>query len=587
MRARHAVRRSVVLIVAAVVALIVLLSLLLLMRHSRAGSFFSAAHSISRFERDLSRYDERWGNGRDLLPGDRPALLRHLEELCERASSVWQQLSVLKRARVLHGVGLLGDSDFYLLTREARRQFPWSSELAAVGAQASSAVGRHREALSLLSLLDPDHYQALMLSVYLALPLEDRIAAWHGLLSSSGEDAFSHHNPVAISRMMARFCERNGYPEWQLDWTINAACFALLEGQYNEVMGLLRSLLHDAALPEIRHVRRIVELFHLSAAPGEALSLCERSPLRHDVLLYAELLWAAGNREAAIALWDSDFFSGHGLALFNRVRQAPRPGDRALVDRVLEGEEINAYHADVWVSLRILASRLREEKAGDLREVAGTARLRHDAEAAVRLELEALTLMDQGMEQAGIAAGYWTLVNAHGDMELVWARAAWWMARYRMWDELARLMRHEREQGLAYASLNLYRALERSLAGDHEAAFESLERSASGTQAWRAMANRALLHEAERSYRTALEDLLLATRLYPGTPLTGNVQLQDYAGLLLRISALQEQLGSPGEALRTLQRAQDLDPSSLIIRQALDRAQKQKERSTRSAPIRD
>ncbi len=522
------------------------------------------------FSRQLIWYDALTSNlkesGRLELYG--PAL----ELLAERAISERESLSVLKRAQAAQKLTAISDQELYHLSRHLLDSVPWNETLLSFAVYFAFLAEDFNWALKAAEGLDLDRHPALALwGLVESLKIQQEVLLDKGekelseieaLLNSPYAQTFTG-GPSALMQTLALFAERLGEQDLRVAYKVNAAYLAFREGKLFEAEGIAKGILRYEAPPQLNELERLLALFIALEDWENALLLAESSFLAGDYLLLAELYARTGRLEEAKEIWALPIFKDNPYANYGRLRHSQEKNAGEELREILMKKEAQALSQADWTSLRILSARLNAEDAKEIRAASRELGGNRGGEGDPRLELEAIRTMDRGKETLAISAAYWALINRGAREDLVWHSAAWWMATYQNYTDLALLLERAEEMQLYFKDIEYHRALIAIVQGDYNKALDNLSELSGGAEPWKALANRALISEAFYKPKQALEELSLAASLHLSALRKNNKNREDYVEILRRIAEIQAALGDHDSARRNLEYARDLSGPDL------------------------
>ncbi|MCL2318720.1 MAG: hypothetical protein FWC45_01440, partial [Treponema sp.] len=550
-----------------VAALFVILAMVLFGFVLGRGGPAKGRDSGTTFTRELKDYD-LFDAPKRLREAANPAQSKTLDQI-EKKLSVLQkqvrtaeeQLSVLKRRRILALADRRFISGYEKAAREGADAFPYSAPLAAAVAEAvimgdtplsESALARLK---SYAPKLAESRFGLLELGIHvyagdLATPARAAgVPELLRLLSQvSGEvPAKTLPDPALRDLLADEFLLR------ALNRDIPGATVRL-----NDLLSALGPGPADAAL-----VRMGAEFFYDHQNPLRAAELFARLPGEQDIARAADALVLAGEIPGARNIWlalSSDpagtVPAGNSPVVSTQAGK-PQPGDSvssAIRSRSLynlaassAGREEEAAWLEKLFARESGSTRSAGEKA-PLRDSTGifsiiryTRLLDSSRSIAVLdtetmrqnplLDLELLLRRLDTLPPTRAAAEVWLLLGRHSEAEDLYEWAAWYFDHQRLYDESSRLCIEASRKGMTGPWLDLHKSLTLIRAGRITEGEKLLKETGGRSAAWQIPANLGRITESRRAFSAALDyyqaaAALLAEQRPPDKPAAAQVQMR-------------------------------------------------------------
>ena len=523
----------------------------------------TARNAFIRELRDFDRFD---APGR-VLAGENPAQIeRRISRLQRQAQSVEEHLSVLKRRRELALLDRRYIVYYERAAREAAEQFPFSSPLALVAAEAV-ILGSPPEARALLGAYAGRVTQARFGPVELAI---------HALAGNLDDPAQAAGVPAIENLLSQGF---SGNPAGSQNLLVNEFLLRAARGDIPGASARLNALLDSAETaasggPGIQ--RMAAEFFYDHNNPSRAAELFARLASDHagdaDILRLADSLALAGEIPGARNIWFALSVNPAASGGFSQPELA-----RSRVFYNMAASSADRQEELLWLE-RLFSYRAQRRQnpmdSAGVYSVIRYTRLFDTARGIAILEEESshqdplldLELLRRRLDTwppGRAAAEVWLLLNRHPRDEAIHEWAAWYFEHRRLYAEAARVLNNATHNGMTGSWIALHRAIALLRQGEIAEGERLLREAGTGSRDWRIFANLGRVHESHRRISAALEAYEAAAVLVDERTAAAQVHM--------RLSRNLEALGRRHESRIALERALELDPDNLTIRRELRR----------------
>ena len=531
------------------------------------------------FARELKDYDLFDAPKRALAGEKSEETEKRLSRLQREVRGVEEQLSVLKRRRILARIDRRFTGGYVKAAREAAEKYPYSAPLAVIaadaviGPEAVAGASLSGEAISLLgsyaSRISQNRFGIPELGMHvLAGNLADpaRAAAIPGLLNllellnTSGSMLPSGTvipSGIAIPEGIRQALLADEFLLRVMNGDISAA-FVRLNTLLRTEEGLRRmaaEFFYDHG-----NYLRAAELFtELSGQSAGTFSPAGEK----DLARAADALLLAGETAGARNIWLA--LPPNPRNFYNLAASSAGRGEQAQwLERIFalgpaDPRNTPAYTMETYSVIRYTRLLGTDRSIAVLSEalVSGDKNMR----ALLDLELHRRRLDSWNPTRA--AAEAWLLLGRNPEAEALHEWAAWYFDHQRLYGESSRLLGEALRKGMEGSWLDLHRGLafvrERNIAE----AEKILKEAGRHSEDWRIPANLGRIQESRRAISAAAEYYEKAVTLAGEKPAAAQIQL--------RLSRCLEALGRGAESRRALETALELDPDNLNIRRELRR----------------
>ena len=533
------------------------------------------SYSENSFTRELREYDLFDGPKRALEGEEIQQIEKRLSRLQKQARGVEEQLSVLKRRRVLALLDRRYINAYEKAAHEAAEAFAHSVPIAAVAAEAAVLGADGAQALlkNYAGRLSQNRFGSLELSVHvLAGNLEDpaTAAALPGLETLLSRD-FACPPQTRINLLADEFLLR--------------ALKGDIPGASARLSFLIAEAPHDTGLQ-----RMGAEFFYDHNNPLKAADLFSRlaasgkSDGERDIARAADALVLAGEIPGARNIW---------LALSSPDNAAAneRPGDgfsgqiryRSLYN--LAASSADSQEKLSWIE-KLLSFRSQRGLAMDSTGIYSIIRytrlldtprsiavlnelVLNERRKIPLLDLELLRRRLDTLPPNRAAAEVWLLLGRQSEDEDIYEWAAWYFDHQRLYGETARLLKEAARKRMSGPWIDLHRSLALIREGktsEGEKILLYLSEKEAGPLSWEIFANLGRIREGRRAVPAALEAYQSAAALVADKAAAAQVQI--------RISRCLEALDRIRESRNAMEYALELDGENLNIRRELRRLNK-------------
>jgi len=547
-----------------------------------------ASSSQSSFERELKDYD-LYDAPKRALAGENPEPIeKRLSRLQKQSRGAEQQLSVLKRWRILGQADKRYLNGYEKAAREAAETFEYSAPLAALAAEAlvltgtplsSDAAARLKTYLPRLS---QDRFGNLPLSVHVLA----------GDLDDPGQAAAVPELPQLLSSGLSGFPAQSKL-DLQTDEFLLRAARGDIPGATSALNTLLSTSGSDTGLQRMaaeffydhNNPLKAAELFsRLGAQSAERSADLPFASGESDLARAADALFLAGEIPGARNIWLA-LSSGPAGKVPAGTDSSPDISSRSLYNLAAtsDNEQEEKTRLEKLFAVRSAGG---NNTTGDSTGVFSIIRYTRllDTSRAIAvldneemaqnpfLDLELLRRRLDAWPPTRAAAEVWLLLGRHPDTEALYEWAAWYFDRQKLYAESSRLLaeadRSANRKAMTGAWYELYTALALIRDGKTTEGEKVLKEAGERSTDWRIPANLGRIQEGRRAISAALEYYKAAAALVSNQ---NPVEKTGAALLQMRLSRCLETLGRIDESRRALEYAQELDPANLNIRRELRR----------------
>lgn len=517
----------------------------------------------SAFVRNLREFDQSNAPGQ-VLQGVNPRQIeRQLDRLQRQVRGIDQQLSVLKRRRVLAQIDRRYIPAYVQAARQAAEAFPYSAPIAAVAA----------EALLLADFLSAD--DLALLRSYTSRISQNRFDMLELSLHILAGDLDSPVRAAALPGLLTQ--DFSFLPEeTQRDLHVNDFLLRANRRDIPAATVRLNALLNPAPGSEVPEdiLRMAADFFYDHNSPMRAASIFLNLGSDADLSRAADAFVLAGEYDAARNIWlvmssEESSFNNRSRSFYNLAASSANQAEEMFwLERLFALRfESQRQVPDDWIGAYgiVRYSRLLEPE----RSIA----ILDESRGSALLDLELHRRRIETWPQRRAAAETWQLVNRHSQTEAIYEWAAWFFQTQRLHAETARLFRDAERNGMVGSWFQLHRSLTHIREGRITEGEELLREMflSPGPVDWRFPANLGRLQEGRRIIPAALDyyqsaaELALNRRHDQSSGLWLR-ERPEIAQLYMRIWRNLEALGRREEGLRALDFAYELDPNNINIR---------------------
>jgi len=551
-----------------------------------------ASRPQSSFRQELKDYD-LFDAPRRVLSGENPELIeKRLARLQKQSQGAEQQLSVLKRWRLLAQTDKRYQSGYEKAAREAAETFPGSAPLAAIAAETLvlTEAPLSGDAIARLKSYIPE------LSQYRFGNLQLSLHVLAGDLDSPGQAAAVPELPNLFSSDLPGISEKNKR-DLRTDEFLLRAAGGDIPGASAALDALLSASGSGAGLQRMGaeffydhgNPMRAAEIFaRLGGQYAESPAGAPFAPGEKDLAQAADALFLAGEIPGARNIW---------LALSSKpagnvpAGDSPSPdiGSRSLYN--LAATSDNEQDEKAWLEKLFTArsaggNKTTADNTGVF-SIIRYSRLMDTNRAIAVLDNEEMTqnsLLDLELLRRRIdtwpptraAAEVWLLLGRHPDTEALYEWAAWYFDHQKLYGESSRLLaeaarfaaRSADRKAITGSWYKMHSALTLIRDGKIAEGEKILKEIGAGSTDWRIPANLGCIQESRRAISAALDYYQAAAALVSNQL---PAEKSDAALVQMRLSRCLETLGRIDESRRALEYAQELDPANLDIRRELRR----------------
>ena len=531
--------------------------------------------TLNAFSRELGEYD-LFNAEKRVLEGENPELIeRRLSRLQNQVRSVEDQLSVLKRRRILSFTDRRYIAAYAKAAREAAEAFPHSAPLALT---ASEAVILADTAISaeVSDLLRS--YSARISQNRFGLP-ELSVHILAGNLENPGRAA----GTPGLENLLS--LDLSGFPnQTRLDLLVDEFLLRALKGNIPGATVRLNSLLAAAETQRSgADLKRMgAEFFYDHNNPLKAAELFSQLSEERDMARAADALVLAGELPGARNIWlalsSGTAGNTQGTLTGNLQRNFqgnfPQVRNRSLYN--LAASSVNRREEASWLEA-VFSGRSQNEQTAleDSTMVFSVIRytriLDTPRSIAVLDELKQHPLLDLELLRRRLetwphnraAAEVWMLIERNNENDALYEWAAWYFDHQKLYAETQRLLREADRKAMSGSWIDLHRSLALIRDGKTPEGEKILKDAERRYPDWRIYANLGRIQESRRAVNAAVEYYEAAAALVRENTAAALVQM--------RLSRCLQALGRGRESLRALEYAQELDPDNLNIRRELAR----------------
>jgi tetratricopeptide (TPR) repeat protein len=510
------------------------------------------------FARELKTYD-LFDAPKRVIEGENPDQIeRMLTGLQRNVKSAEEQLSVLKRRRVLALIDRRYIGAYARAAGAAADTFAYSVPIAAVAAEAITLGGVPTE--NELALLKS---YASRISQYRfdMLALSANVLA--GELDNPARAAALPLLPDMLALDISGFSEKT-----QIDLLIDEFLLRAYSGDITgaalRINNLLNAALPNAPTPEITKMG--AEFFYDHDNPLRAVELFLSLDNENDYARAADALALAGEIPGARNIWFAlSAGSQNSLPLrylYNLAASAPdQAEEESWLERLFLQAQSSQSRQRPLDSLSVY-SVIRYTRLLDTTR--GIAVL-EDIKGHPLLDLELLRRRQSAWPPTRAAAEVWVLLSRSGDDADLYEWAAWYFEHQRLYSEVTRLLKEAARKGMTGSWFDLHTSLALIRDGkisDAEKILQSRFRDPASSD-WRIAANLGRIQESRRAISSALEYYQSAAAL---------VKDKSSAALIqLRLARCFEALGRMAESYRAIELAFELDSANINVRREFRR----------------
>jgi len=596
-----------VLIIGLVLSLVISWGLVLFMLIWGRDTVGKGKTRTNTFVRELNDYDRFYAPA--WIPeNEDPALIeRRLTRLQKEARSVEEQLSVLKRWRILASGDRRYIAGYRKAAREAAETFEFSAPLAAIASDSlvfDSAILMEDEKAKLKSYasrVSQSRFDYLELGIHILtgdLDNPDKAAEIPGILNLLSLDFSAFPLQTRKNLLIDEFLLRTH------------------KGDIPGATGLLNMLLAETAGEpgNAGILRMAAEFFYDHRNPLKAAELYIRlagdEPLLPlagsrmteaegvsaggmDLARAADALVYAGEIPGARNIWlalssDEDSISGVPLRIKTQSLYNLSSSSETVTEETSWLEKLFSLQSENLRSRRIQPQGEQADILGIYSIIRYTRLLDSPQSIAVLeegnpplhplLDLELLRRRLDIYPPNRASAEVWLLLGRNSEEEALHEWAAWYFDFQKLYIESSRLLKEASRRGMAGSWLELHRGLELILEGKTDEGEKVLREAyriqeAAGTADWRIPANLGRIQESRRAISSALEYYEAASAMILNQrPDKMTAAKRTEAGRVqMRLSRCLEALGRTTESRRAMEFALELDPDNLNIRRELRR----------------
>lgn len=506
----------------------------------RSGS--RVARQQDSFNRILREFDSEF----EVIVGlerEFEYLNNELDKLEKRAISVESWLSILKRRRAIariHPPSVNKNKDSISRALEA---YPLSQQIAAIAAENLIREGA--------ITVEAEQKLRLWLSFLNDLSFNDLRLGIHVLL---GDFRDPHRGSLVSSDIFTDGTE---------DINLNLALLKILRSDSHGAAAAAAAdvqLMTQSPSLSVNALRFAAEYHYDFGDLNRSAEFFHRINDDRAMIREADALYLSGYRDSARRIWlhlaDSNQYTEQSL--YNLAVTCDETSEVfRYLDRLIN---IDPIKTDAGQYGLIRYSRMLDDKSA-IELLTGTKGLSADDYPFIALEVNRRQMPYWRLERQISQA--WYLLDRHPDNEDLYRWAGWLILFQRNYSEIEMLLGRHEMQSFSPNWQNLYRAILLMFEGYIEDAEELLRSIPPQEAEWAVSANIGRILEARRMPVRALEQYEKAIEM------TDNPK--TIAALFLRIARCYTAIGRPGDTLRSIQRALDIDPGNLNARMELDR----------------
>ena len=496
------------------------------------------ARQQDSFSRLLREYDASFG---ELTGTEREFvyLNRGLDSIEKKALGVESWLSVLKRRRALAAVHPPSLENYVNAINRALKAYPMSQPVAALAAAAlvkDSAVNTEAEQKlrNWLSIFSGGDFNALRLALHVIL----------GDFNSPGKASLL---PADIASDETEAVN------------VDMAILKALRADYRGVAADIQIMLNSHAYLSDSTLRFAAEYFYDFGDLQRSAEIFNMINDEKALVRQADALYLAGFTGMSRSIWSMLAASENENSLYNLAVTTGNAGEAAFwLEKLVTLASVS--NSDCFQFGLIRYSRLfdYQRALALLQNTEGISSARYPF-----VDLEICRRNAQTQESGRQTAEAWLLLDRHPENEDLYNWASRLFFFQRLYSEAKILLRRVEQFQFDGQWIPFYNAVLLMNEGDIDTAQEILRSIPAERADWPVYANLGRILEAERSNLRAIEQYEAAA---------DRVQNPKTASrILLRIARCSSILGRPGDVIKTLEYALELDPDNLTARLELDR----------------
>ena len=531
----------------------------------------------SSFMKELGEYD-LYNAPAHVLEGDNPLQIeRRLTRLQQKVRNMEEQLSVLKRRRILAYLDRSYIPSYRKAAVEASDAFPYSAPLAAVASD-SLIAGREipsEDSINRLKnyarMVSQNRFGQLELCIRIAageLDNPDSAFAVSGIGNLLSEDLSGFGAQEQKNLLIDKFLyhsAKNDIPAASI--TLNTL---LLENENDaELWRLGAEFYYDHNNPF-----RAAELFIRLAGQDPLGQIAGTSGVsgERELSRAADALVLAGEIPGARNIWLA-LSSGGGMqseesariesrSLYNMASSSASPIEEAqwlekFFSRLSQMQRGRTESTEIFSIIRYTRLMESERSIAILEE---NGMIQHPL-----LSLELLRRKLDGWPPNRALAEVWLLLGRNPGEEALFEWAAWYFDFQKLGDESAFLLKEAGRRGMTGAWIDLHRGLALLREGKISEGERVFKETAASTD-WRILANLGRIEENRRNISSALE---YYSRAAAQISMQNQAKNSDAALIQMRLSRCLQALGRFDESRKAMEYASELDPENLNIRREL------------------
>ena len=505
------------------------------------------------FRQELNSYD-LLDAPRRIRDGENPAIIEaHLSSLLEKAISVEEYLSVLKRRRVLAHIDRRYIDSYEHAARRALEEHPHSAPLAAIAS----------DALLMNSFILNEEDRALLGNYAFNLSQSRfslmELGLW--ILSGEMENAERASAIPWLGLLLAQ--DLSSLPFYiREDIAVNEFLLHAREGDTTGASFAINSLL--SSVPDNEQVnsgiiRMAADFFYDHENFTRAAELFTGLDEDRDHSLAASALTLAGFGGAGNIWYSLAGSNDPAIRMrshYNLASFAQDPGEAIMwLERLLVMPFSQDNIAGTYGIIRYLRLLDTERSLAILDD--------DNLRRSPLLDLEFLRLQMDSLPRRRVEAEIWLLLARHPQEDMLYEWALWYFDHQRLYGESALLFQAAARNYVEGSWMELHRALAHIVEGRLDEGERILLALLEHGSDWRAAANLGRIQESRRSIGSALVFYEMAASMVNDRIAAAQIQL--------RISRCLDALGRFQEGRRALQYALELDPDNLHIHREIRR----------------
>ena len=526
---------------------------------------------------------------KQVLEGENPERIEtRLSRLQKLARNAEEQLSALKRRRILAVTDRRFIPGYAKAAKEAAETFAYSSPLAATAAEAvlmdNPSLSGDSQALlrTYARRVSQNRFELLELCLYiLAGDMENPDKA---IGQAAGTGRLENLLSQDLSAIPAHVRKDLLIDEFLL--RANKNDIAGASQKLNNLLSSSGRETNDAGLLRMgaeffydhNNPLRAGELFirlggeRDLARAADALVLAGEIPGARNIWL--ALSSSAGTQTAAAASWQSVSRSLYNLAASSSDKAEESAWLEKLFSRQTQMQRAQSPRAQAPQTADTITkifSVIRYTRLLDAKDSIAVLS-EEDAGQNPYLDLELLRRRLETLPPTRAAAEVWLLLGRHSGDEALYEWAAWYFDHQKLYTETGQVLKEAERKEMAGPWLDLHRSLaliregkttegEKILKDAYFAGTSAANWRAGRQSDWRIPANLGRIQESRRAVSAALEYYEAAAALVKERKSAAQVQV--------RISRCLEALGRTAESRRALEAALELDPEDINIRRAV------------------